>query len=243
MPGIDLTIEGPGISPGLIPIGRLAEFLNAIASTFEAIGAERQRAPSFQGLVGVFSGSAAYELSADDDSAADFCEAARSGGRGFGSDVRLGLNRIHRAGTRFGDIRITPRGIPKLAKVIPFIMPEPIAPEAGKMTFGTKVFGTVEGVLRYSDYADVELLLMEGGRRRFRANLDVAGTAISLFGQKVSGAAEAAWDGDRSDSFRLETIEPWRGASLLDALARTREHLLEAGHPLSVQRLLDELDD
>src|SRR5262249_43923689 len=153
------------VTPQDLPLRRLAELLEATATTIEAVAAEKQvEVPKFS-VAEVLKGSAAYRLVSEDEQAPmvrkSVLAAVRSRGRTNSLQTRDALLRLHQVASKTGPLRLELEadGKKKAQKVflsVPVELDDTFVEDATVIygrVIGAKLVGTDDGVvtLRYDN--------------------------------------------------------------------------------------------
>jgi len=212
-PGLEVAIEGAGLSPDDISARLLAGLLEAAVSLFERVAEERGRKVEPPRLVAVTTGSAAYALRSPDPEAGPVFDAieeyVEARGVGASSTIRQGIDRLHKAGKGVGSIRLAryegKMRATKVVHVAPPLQLEPAIFEEAQELFGVVV--AVDAGQRKG--ASVKIRLDDGATQDFDADLGLAQRAARLFTRPVRVLVTYTVAGDSPSEGRIEELDSW----------------------------------
>jgi len=228
-----IAVGGEGVTPKDLSLRQLAELLQAMATTIEAVAAENAvQAPRFS-LAKVQNGSAALRLVSDDEQAPmvrkSVLAAVRTRGRLNSPPTRSALLRLHKTAAKTGPLRIESEEAGKKSKPIflsvPVEIPETFVEDVtvvfGRIV-GVRVVGTDEGkvMIRYDD----------GGTGEFEADPEMLTRAANLIGRHAACHVTIHRSEQHDMEGRLEDVEEQaQEADLMAELDRVREQLIARG--------------
>jgi hypothetical protein len=220
--GLELAIEGEGLSPKDVNVRQLAELLEATASVMEAIAAERGLEAPILRLVEVHDGSAAYELTSESEDAPDvlraFYSAAKSRARASSQKVKSAMSRLHNA-SKQGSLRLVPRDSHGTAKAKAIHLAPPVHEKNIPLESGTEIQGRVIGVIiSRGDTARVRFRSDNGRTDEFVAEPDVADAAARLFNKRAVASVSYYIGRGSYDAGAINKINSWDGSDIFDVL-------------------------
>jgi hypothetical protein len=246
---LTIAIVGEGVTPKNVTLRQLAALLEATATTFDALAADRNIEAPHLSLTRVKDGSAAYELHSQDRQASraidSFVATIRRRGKNASPRTRASLTRLHAVVTKAGaSLRIDPVHATTNAK--PIYLAAPLAEDDVSVEEGTVVFGRIVGLrLDARDRASVTIRYDDGGTGEFDAEADFLDRAARLIGRTVS-ARVTFHRGDSKDyEGMIEDLEERPApVELMTAIAKARAQLAERGIVISAKEwLAEERDD
>ena len=214
-PGLELAIEGAGLSPADIPTRHLASLLEAAAALFERVAEERGVKVEAPRLVEVRTGSAAYALRSPDVEAGpvfdELEEHVAQRGRGASSQVRSAIDRLHKSSKGVGSIRLARfEGAVRSKKVVhvaPPLSVEPATFEESRELFGVIV--AVDAGQRKG--ASVKIRLDDGATKDFDADIAIAQRAAGLFTRTARALVTFTVTGGAETDGQIEELDGWEG--------------------------------
>ncbi len=241
---LTIAVGGEGVTPRDLPLRRLAELLEATASTIEAVAAEKQvEVPRFS-VAKVLEGSAAYRLVSEDEQALmvhkSVLAAVRSRGRTSSLQTRNALLRLHQVASKTGPLRfkseIEGKKTEKVLLSVPVELDDTFVEDATVVygrVIGAKIVGTDDGevTIRYDD----------GGSGEFEADLDILARAAALIGRHVTCRVTFQRGAERDMNGRLDEVEERpQDVDIMTELMGVREQLRERGIVIDAEAWLRE---
>ncbi|HWO24934.1 MAG TPA: hypothetical protein VNO30_39605 [Kofleriaceae bacterium] len=232
---LTIAIEGEGLAPKDIRVRDLIELLEATASTFDALAAEKQLDKPSLSLAKITNGSARLELVSEDRAAPRLVDAfwsvVKSRGKGATPRTRRALGRLHRAAARTGGaaLRIDPVNDKRGAK--PLYLTAPVEEEQAKIEEATLVFARVVGVnIDVQEQGSITLRYDDGGSGEFGADLEILMRAAALIGHPVEANVTFAKGEEVRHPLNIEGIKKRKPqSSLVAAFEEARREMTAKG--------------
>lgn len=187
--GFELAVAGTNLSPADIPARQLVELIEAAMQTVELIAEERGAAKPRLRLIGVTTGSAAYQLRTPDPADGpvidELARQVETRGVHASPAVRQALARLNHAGKNGSvRLRVVAKGGVKRKKDL-FVAP-PVELVGTPYEETAEVVGRLVGVnAGRSNALTIRLRLDDGITREFAVEQDIAARAGKLFLQMV----------------------------------------------------------
>jgi hypothetical protein len=246
--GLELAIEGEGLSPSDVSVRQLAELLQAAASAADAIAEEQGIEPVDLRLVNVRKGSAAYDLTSPSPDAGqvlrELYHAAKTRAKKSTPKVRHAMQRLHGA-SKLGSLRMVPQdsgGKPMRSAKAIHLAP-PIEEASHSIDAGAEIQGRVVGVfVGRGNSTTVRIRHDRGGTDDFSAEPDVAETAARLFNRRANARVTYSIDHDTKTAGTIERVSLWEDEDLLEVVNAARQDIESDGDVIDVEKWLEELD-
>jgi len=246
--GLELAIEGEGLSPSDISVRQLAELLQAAASAADAIAEEQGIEPVDLRLINVRKGSAAYDLTSPSPDAGrvlrELYNAAKTRAKKSTPKVRHAMARLHGA-SKTGSLRMVPQdssGKPMPSAKAIHLAP-PVEEASHAIDVGTEVQGRIVGVfVGRGTSTTVRIRYDRGGTDDFSAEQDVVEAAARLFNRRATARVTYNLDHDEKTAGMIERVSLWEDDDLLDVVRAARQDIESDGESIDVEKWLEELD-